>query len=169
MGKRSHQSGFTLIELIIVIVILGVLAVTAAPKFLGLQEDAERGAFLGVASAFKQGVKQVHYVWLIRGNGAAVLNLIEIDDEDAGGDLSVNQFGYPADTRGTSLTLNSEADCLDVWRAVLDTDTTVEGDNSGTYEAVYEGANDCTYSHTTYTDLQVYYNSNSGEVTITTD
>ncbi|MGL4204867.1 MAG: type IV pilin protein, partial [Aeromonadaceae bacterium] len=33
--KRS--AGFTLIELVIVIVILGILAVTAAPKFLNLQ------------------------------------------------------------------------------------------------------------------------------------
>ena len=36
--KRS--AGFTLIELVIVIVILGILAVTAAPKFLNLQSDA---------------------------------------------------------------------------------------------------------------------------------
>lgn len=34
------NKGFTLIEMIVVIVILGVLAVTAAPKFMGLQSDA---------------------------------------------------------------------------------------------------------------------------------
>jgi MSHA pilin protein MshA len=36
----KKQSGFTLIELVIVIIILGILAVTAAPKFLNLQDDA---------------------------------------------------------------------------------------------------------------------------------
>ena len=40
MQKVSTQKGFTLIELIIVIVLLGILAVTAAPKFLNLQDDA---------------------------------------------------------------------------------------------------------------------------------
>ena len=37
----KKQGGFTLIELVVVIVILGILAVTAAPKFLNLQDDAK--------------------------------------------------------------------------------------------------------------------------------
>ncbi|MDW3189737.1 type II secretion system protein, partial [Vibrio sp. Vb0932] len=36
----KKQTGFTLIELVVVIVILGILAVTAAPRFLNLQNDA---------------------------------------------------------------------------------------------------------------------------------
>ena len=36
----ARQQGFTLIELIVVIVILGILAVTAAPKFMNLTSDA---------------------------------------------------------------------------------------------------------------------------------
>ena len=35
-AKQMRESGFTLIELIVVIVILGILAVTAAPKFMNL-------------------------------------------------------------------------------------------------------------------------------------
>lgn len=38
--KRSAQGGFTLIELVIVIVILGILAATAVPQFVGLSGDA---------------------------------------------------------------------------------------------------------------------------------
>lgn len=38
----KKQAGFTLIELVIVIIILGILAVTAAPKFLNLQDDARK-------------------------------------------------------------------------------------------------------------------------------
>ncbi len=38
--KRRNPQGFTLLELIIAIVILGILAVVAAPRFLNLQDDA---------------------------------------------------------------------------------------------------------------------------------
>jgi MSHA pilin protein MshA len=48
---RSRQTGFTLIELIMVIVILGVLSAVAIPKYLDMKSDANQAAANGVAGA----------------------------------------------------------------------------------------------------------------------
>ena len=48
---KRVQAGFTMIELIVVIVILGVLAATALPKFINMRGDAEQAAVDGVAGA----------------------------------------------------------------------------------------------------------------------
>jgi len=49
----QKSKGFTLVELVIVIVILGILAVTAAPKFLNLSSDAKISTVNGVQGALK--------------------------------------------------------------------------------------------------------------------
>jgi MSHA pilin protein MshA len=51
MRRDNTQSGFTLIELVMVIVILGVLASLAIPKFVDLSSDAKNAAAAGVAGA----------------------------------------------------------------------------------------------------------------------
>jgi MSHA pilin protein MshA len=55
MVLKASQKGFTLIELIITIVIIGVLAAVAIPKFLDLSNDAEKGVAAGVAAALASG------------------------------------------------------------------------------------------------------------------
>ena len=56
ISTLSRKSGFTLIELVVVIVILGVLAATAAPKFINLRADAHNAMLEGATGAIKSAV-----------------------------------------------------------------------------------------------------------------
>ncbi|MCS6177945.1 type II secretion system protein [Shewanella baltica] len=64
----KKQNGFTLIELVVVIIILGILAVTAAPKFINLQSDARASTVKGLEAAIKGADTLINSKSLIAGN-----------------------------------------------------------------------------------------------------
>ena len=61
--KRSFQQGFTLIELVVVIVILGILAAFAVPKFMGLEDQARASAVTAVGGSLQSAAAMAHGVW----------------------------------------------------------------------------------------------------------
>lgn len=92
--KRS--AGFTLIELVIVIVILGILAVTAAPKFLNLQGDARQSTLSGMKAAMESSSSLVYSKAVLNGieNVASAATPAPSVAVPGGANIMVG-FGYP--------------------------------------------------------------------------
>ncbi|WP_028771405.1 type II secretion system protein [Shewanella waksmanii] len=82
------NQGFTLIELVVVIIVLGILAVTAAPKFINLQSDAYESTLQGMSGALLSANNLVYSKAAINGvENVESIDASSIGDEYVGGTL----------------------------------------------------------------------------------
>ena len=98
--------GFTLIELVVVIVILGVLAATAAPKFIDFSSDAKIAVLHSMGGSIKSSGEMVYAKSAIQGLNN--LDEAEVDlDGDATPDIQT-RYGFPSGSRsnGVSKAMN---------------------------------------------------------------
>jgi MSHA pilin protein MshB len=158
--NMKKSSGFTLIELVIVVVILGFLAVTAIPKFLDLTEQAKQANIEGMAGGFATAISLARAQWEAEGrpqnvsgqnsvnyDGSVLVLTNETDDVRPG---YVTGLTDGAGLGGGFDALN----CVEIWNNILQQPPritnvigTLNSDTSMRYYATKSGATETSTCH----------------------
>jgi prepilin-type N-terminal cleavage/methylation domain-containing protein len=177
---KSGQAGFTIIELIVVILLLGILTATALPRFLDVTDEAHAAVVDAVQGGLVTGGALFRAQFVAEGENAGTA-LAEFDSNIP------NSDGYPVGT--ANLTLDSSADCLAIYQGLLQegrpsiaaaaaTGAVATGDTLGAttdFIAKMSSTNLCNYAYVSQFDdpanetvPQLTLNVNTGAVTAST-
>ncbi len=160
----SISRGFTLLELIIVIVVLGVLGLTSLPRFLDLSREAHKANVAGTFAAFSSAIDIAYLGCLAR----------DFDGNDnmtglGNGTVDFNASCFPSSTNGNNGNVNANR-CLQIWNGILagaPSISTPATDPSTDYRA-QGGGTTCTFTYRRDTSAlrRFTYNTSNGDVLI---
>jgi MSHA pilin protein MshB len=164
---KKMASGFTLIELVLVVVILGLLAANAAPRLADMIGSAEDATVDGVAGGFASAVVLVRAEWELEGrpseNDGANLTFVSVNEVQIGVDQDT---GYPTGQLDTDSSSEDDQmsilDCESIFNLIMQSAPTISSDwNDRPFEdfryftnvrsGIGSGGNDVCYYYLTQT------------------
>ena len=120
-GQSRKQCGFTLIELVVVVTLVGILAVVALPRMAENYDSAHAGSVTATGGALASAVIILRSQWVVKGAKGAQDNVEGYGE----GNVATTQLGWPSDANmGTgsnhqATVTGDSARCVRLWMALL--------------------------------------------------
>ncbi|MFT6915236.1 MAG: MSHA pilin protein MshB [Motiliproteus sp.] len=156
------QTGFTIIELIVTIALLGILSAVALPRFISITDDAHTANVKGAAAGFVSGLALIRAQAITEGVTSGAV------EGYGSGHLFVNSVPAPISS-GSAVTAN----CVEVWELLLQSNapsvTSSTAEDSDYLATSTASPSVCTYTYSTSGPTSsrfITYTTSTGEVSL---
>jgi len=160
----SKSRGFTLVELIMVIALLGILSAVAVPRFVLIENNAHQASVDGTAGAFASAIN-LAFLACYAENHAGQDNLASF----GAGNVDFNANCFPSSTNGNNGNVNANR-CRQIWDGVLQNAPSISNpvNDPATDYRSQGGGSLCTYTYRKDTSAlrRFTYNTATGAVVI---